>query len=210
MSRQLRVLGLALLALVAFGAFNAVGAQAGTFTAGAYPATVTGSAVGMHLLGTELGVMECAPTFDGELAAASEELTLTPTYGTSCKLGAKEVHVTNNGCDFRLHAGNTLVEDRVAGTMDIICPEGMAIDFEITSMPICHLTIPGQAGLSSLVFTNRTMAKDVDLDFGIVELVYHLGGNCPGGPATYANGTYGGTSTLTADNEGAATAFGVD
>lgn len=209
MSRQLRLLGLALLALVASGAVTATGAQAGTFTAGAYPATITGSSVGVHLLGTELGMMECEPTFHGVLEAAAEELTLVPTYATSCKLGAKEVHVTNNGCDFKLHAGETLEEDAVGGTMDIVCPEGNAMDFEITSMPICHLTIPGQAGLSALTYTNRTMAKDVDLDFSIGELVYRLDNNCPAA-GDHANGTYGGTSTLKADHEGAETSFGVD
>jgi hypothetical protein len=209
MSRQLRLLGLAVLALVATGAISATGAQAGLFTAGAYPATITGSSVGAHILHTEIGNMACAPTFHGVLEGPAEELTLVPTYGTSCEIGMKEVHVTNNGCDFKIHAGNTLEEDAVAGTMDIVCPEGNAMDFEITSNPICHLTIPGQAGLSALTYTNRTMAKDVDVDFSIGELVYRLDNNCSV-VGNFANGTYGGTSTLKADNGGAATSFGVD
>jgi hypothetical protein len=93
--------------------------------------------------------------------------------------------------------------------MDIVCPEGNAMDFDITSMPICHLTIPGQAGLSALTYTNRTMAKDVDVDFSIGELAYRLDNNCAV-VGNYANGTYGGTSTLKADHEGAGTSFGVD
>jgi hypothetical protein len=209
MSRQLRLLGLVMLALGATGAISATGAQAGLFTAGAYPATITGSSVGVHILHTEIGNMACAPTFHGVLEGPAEELTLAPTYGTSCEIGMKEVHVTNNGCDFRMHASNTLGEDAVAGTMDIVCPEGNAMDFEITSNPICHLTVPGQASLSALTYTNRTMAKDVDVDFNIVELVYRLDNNCSV-VGNFANGTYGGTSTLKADHEGAATSFGVD
>lgn len=209
MSRQLRLLGLALLALVASGAITATGAQAGLFTAGEYPATITGSSVGVHILHTEIGNMECEPTFDGVLEAPAAELTLIPTYATACEIGMSEVHVTNNGCDFKLHAGNTLAEDAVAGTMDIVCPEGNAMDFEITSNPTCHLKIPGQAGLSALTYTNRTMAKDVDVDFSIGGLVYRLDNNCPV-VGNFANGTYGGTSTLKADHEGGETSFGVD
>ncbi len=95
--------------------------------------------------------------------------------------------------------------------MDILCPEGKAIDFEITSVPICHLTVPGQVGLNSLTFTNRTMAKDVDLDFALEELVYRLDPGCPGA-GNYANGTYGaGTTTMIAAKEGGLVIpFGVD
>lgn len=209
MSRQLKLLGLAVLALVATSAITATGAQAGLFTAGEYPATITGSIVAPHELGTELGVMECEPTLNGELAAVSEELTLNPSYGNTCKLGMKEVDVHNNGCDFLVHAGATAGEGAVEGTLDIVCPENSVMDFEITSNPICHLTIPPQAGLGTLTYTNHPAAKDVDLDFNIVELFYRLDNSCPAA-GNHANGTYRGVSTLKADHEGGETSFGVD
>src|SRR3954454_19491702 len=84
LSRQLRLLGLAVLALVATSAFSATGPQAGLFTAGAFPATITGTSVGVHVLHTEIGNMTGAPTFHGVLEGPAEELTLVPTYGTSC------------------------------------------------------------------------------------------------------------------------------
>jgi hypothetical protein len=207
---RIGLLGLIALTALATAAMAATAAQAGTFTAGAYPATITGSAVGVHLLTTERGAMECAPSFDGELAAASEELTVTPNFGT-CKLGANAVNVKNNGCDFRLHAGltSTLVEDLVSGTMDVVCPQGSAMDFEITSTLICHLTIPAQLGLGTLTFTNRTAAKDVDANFSIGGLKYTLDAGCPGA-GNYTNGTYGGTSTLKADHGGVGTSFAVE
>src|SRR5215218_690243 len=98
MSRKLKSLGLAALAVLAVGAVSASAAQAGEFTAAEYPAQITGQNVGMHQLTTELGVMECGVKLNGELAAAAEELTLTPTYGTSCTIAGLEVHVSNNGC----------------------------------------------------------------------------------------------------------------
>lgn len=201
MSRQLRLLGLALLAVVATSAVGATGAQAGIFTPAAFPATITGAAVeGPHELIVNIGAMQCSPTFHAKVIEQSSELTVAPTYGTSCTINGQEVHVDNNGCDFLMHAGNTLGEDAVGGFMDIVCPQGSAMDFEITSNPICHLTIPGQKGLSSLTYTNRTAAKDVDVDFNLEGITYHLGNNCAGA-GTYANGIYEGTSTLKAEVE---------
>jgi hypothetical protein len=208
-SRQLRLLGLALLAIVATSAVSASGAQAGFFTPAAFPATITGAAVGAHQLTTNLGVMECAPTFHSKVTEVSAEMTVAPTYGTSCAISGKEVHVSNNGCDFVMHAGNTLGEDAVEGSMDVACPQGSAIDFEITSNPVCHLTVPGQAGLNALTYTNQTgAAKDVDVDFALIQLVYRLDNGCPG-PGIYANGTYAGVSTLKAEVEGMGIQFGV-
>lgn len=199
--RTIRLLGLSALALCAIAAATTP-AQAGTFTASTYPANVYGTNMVPHKLKTNLGTIECAPFLEGQLAAASETLTMTPAYATQCSLGETEIHVKVNGCDFLLHAGETTAEDVVAGSMDIICPAGKAIDFEITSMPICHLTLPGQVGLNSLTFTDRTAAKDVDLDFGLEELVYRLDEGCPGA-GTYNNGSYGaGTTTMVAAKEG--------
>ncbi len=201
MSRQLRLLGLALLAVVATSAVGAGGAQAGIFTPAAFPATITGAAVGSHELTTNIGLMFCAPTFHSKVTAASAEMTVAPTYGTSCTINGEEVHVNNNGCDFLMHAGNTQGEDAVGGFMDIVCPEGSAMDFEITTNPICHLTIPGQKGLGSLTYTNNTgAAKDVNVDFNLGGITYHLGNNCAGA-GTYANGMYEGASTLKAEVE---------
>lgn len=209
MPRKARLLAMAVLAVLATGAVSAASAQGGEFTAGDYPATVTGTNVVPHKITTNLGVIECAPVFHGKLEEPSEELTLSAGYGP-CTLGAKEVHVDLNGCDYLLHAGETSGEHSVAGTMDIVCPEGSAIDFEVTSLPVCHLTVPGQAGLGALTHTNWTAAKDVKLDFEITELAYGLDMGCPG-PGTYANGTFTGITTFVGfKGPGMQTPFGVD
>jgi hypothetical protein len=209
-SRQLKLFGLAVLAVLAIGALPATGAQAGQFTAAEFPATITGQNVaGEHFLKTDLGVLVCSVTFHGNLEAASETLTIGPSYGTGCKIAGIEVHVTNNGCDFLFRAGNTLGEDEVGGAMDISCPEGSAMDFEITSMMVCHLTIPGQNGLAGLTYTDHTMSKDVDIDFGIEGIVYKMDAGCPVA-GIRGNGTYTGTSTIKADHAGMGTGFSVD
>jgi len=201
MSRRFR-LGLSLLAVIAAGAFGAASAQAGVFTAGAYPATLTGQTLaGPHTFTTELGAMTCAPKFHGVQAAAAAEITLTPLYGASCELGGIAVDVTPNGCDYQLHAGATLAEDSVGGWMDVKCPLGNRINFEVTSFPVCRLTVPEQAAVAAVTYTNRTLAKDVDVDFNVLGLEYELDAGCPV-VGFFNNGKYTGTSTLTTDNGG--------
>lgn len=207
--RTIKLVALSALALVAIGAVSATGAQAGEFTAAQYPATITGQHInGPHEFTTELGLMGCKPEFHGELAAASSELTITPSYETECAIGGKVVHVDMNGCDFRFHAGATLGMHEVEGSMDIKCPEGNEIDFEITSMPICHLTVPEQLGLNDITYTNRTMFNDAEIQFEIEELAYGLDNGCPV-VGTFENGSYEGESTLKADFEEMGTTFGV-
>lgn len=209
-SRQLRLLGLTLLAVVAGGSAVATGAQAGVFTAGAYPATLTGQTVGgPHTLTTELGAMGCEPRFHGEQAGPSPEITLSLLYGTSCGIGGFQVHFIPNGCDYQLHAGATLFEDAVGGFMDVKCPAGNRINIEITSFPICRITIPEQFALASITYTNRTLAKDVDVDFNVIGLEYELDPGCPV-VGFFNNGEYTGTTTLTTDNAGVPVPNAVD
>ncbi len=207
--RTIKLLALSALALSAIGAVSATGAQAGVFTAGAYPATITGtSAAAAHEFSTVLGVIKCGPTFHSKMEAAAGTLTVVPNYGTSCGIGGNQVHVTNNGCDFRWHAGNTKEMDVVGGSMDVVCPD-TKIDFEITSEPVCHLTVPGQNALGPLLYTDNTEAEDVVMHFGLEGISYILDNGCPE-VGFFANGTYKGTSTVTADHEGAGTSFSVD
>src|SRR3954447_2024719 len=202
MSRRFRLFGLALLAVGATTAATGASAQAGVFTAGAYPATLTGQTVGgPHMLKTELGVMGCEPKFHGEQAAAAAEITLSLLYGTSCGIGGFPVHFIPNGCDYQLHAGATLFEDAVGGWMDVKCPAGKRINIEITSFPICRITIPEQFALAAITYTNRTLAKDVDVDFNVLGLEYELDAGCPV-VGFFNTGEYTGTTTLTTDNGG--------
>jgi hypothetical protein len=206
-SRKLRAAGLALLALCAVAAFGPAQAQAGEFTAGEYPATVTGQDIGVHQFTTEVGVMICNVGFHGLMEEASSTLTITPKY-SNCEIAGIETDVNTNGCDFRFHAGNTLGEHEVSGSMDIECPEGSVIDFGITSMMGCHLTVPAQNGLGAVKYTNQTMPTDADFDFNIEGIVYKLDPGCPAA-GVHANGEYFGTSTVKADHGMFGTGFGV-
>ena len=210
-ARKLKAIGLSALALLAIGAVSAPAVQAGEFEAGVYPATITGQNInGPHEITTELGVMACGLRLEGELAEASEELTLTPQFG-NCTIGGNVVHVVNNGCDFRFNAGATLGMDTVEGSLDLICPGGGKITFGITNgggMVQCVMKVPEQLGLGEVTYIDTTMAQDVDVLFNIEGLAYELGPNCPVAGA-FANGEYAGESTLRAHSEEMWTPFRV-
>jgi hypothetical protein len=206
--RKMKALGLSALALLAIGGASASSAQAGEFETLNAPATITGvNIAGPHEITTNLGVMNCPVTYEGELAEASEDLTLTPVFGP-CGLEGKEVDVETNGCDIRFHAGNTLGFGFVEGSMDVICPAGNKIDFGITNSGGCHIGIPEQVGLGEVTYRNTTMPADVDVEFNIQGLAYELGVNCPEVGA-FANGEYLGESTLGAHSGGMATPLAV-
>ncbi|HEX5610899.1 MAG TPA: hypothetical protein VFX45_12505 [Solirubrobacterales bacterium] len=200
MTRKLKASLLAFVALSAIGAVGATAAQAGEFTSDSYPATNTGQNVGgTHVFTTSAGMMNCNVTFHGEMAAASGEVTLTPTY--NCGIGGNQVDVDMNGCDYAFHAGETAAMDVVMGSMDIKCPEGAVINFEITSMVTCNITVGEQLGLIAVTYTNKTGTKDVLVDMNLNGIDYTADFGCPGA-GMHNNGTYMGTTTLKADNEG--------
>jgi hypothetical protein len=209
-ARKLWALSLSALALLALGAVSVPAAQAGIFEAGVYPATVTGQNInGPHEITTELGLMGCTVNFSGELTEASEDLTLTPTFG-GCVIAGNPVDVALNGCDFRFNAGATQAMDMVEGALDVICPEGNKITFGVTigGVVACVMKVPEQLGLGEVTYKDKTMAGHVDVEFNIEGMAYELGPKCPVAGA-FANGGYTGESTLRAHNGGMATPLGV-
>jgi hypothetical protein len=135
------------LTVLALSGVAAQAAQAGEFTAEAYPATVTGNQVTKHTFKFEAGTVE--------------------------------------------------------GTLDIVCPEGKEIEFKEAANG-CVVKIPSQNGLSTLTYTDHTIAKDLNVDIGVTGMSYTQNGNCAGGMGTFANGEYGSDSTMTDEKEGAA------
>ena len=210
-SHRIRLLGLALLALVATSAVTATGAQASTITAGAYPATIHGKT--SHLFAFALGLMECTGgvSYHGELTAASEELTVTPTY-EGCKHFGGAVDVSVNGCSTRLHAGKK-IEGGFIGTMDFVCPEGKVMDFNLTARPGCHLTIIPQTGLIGPVLTNFTTQVDFDFNNGEatwMEPKYILSSGCGAAAGEYEEMRITGGIPLKAEHEGTETTIKVE
>jgi hypothetical protein len=163
MIRNLKVLGLALVAVFAMSALIASTASAisqGKFTAKTYPAHIFASDTDdvFTVLGQELVCSH--QTFTGVLAAASTDLTVTPEYtGCENKTNKKTATVTHNECVYTFTAGTVTSATDVHGTVDIVCPIGKEIEVHVynnhahTSL-WCTLVIPTQAGLK-VTYTNE-------------------------------------------------------
>jgi hypothetical protein len=157
MIRNLKALGLAVVAVLAMSAVvaSAAQAEAGTVTAEKYPVTLTGSQVGTNelVVGNGARRVSCATAnAHGTLAAASTSLTLTPSYSTCTSTGGLPVTVTVNGCDYNLAPTKV-----TATTGNVICPAGkqLVVDVYATAakhtenVRACEYQIGEQKGLSA-------------------------------------------------------------
>jgi hypothetical protein len=149
MTRNLKALGLALVAVFAFSAVAVSAAQAAEFHAEEKSVVVTGTqdekagAQKVAILEIEGGLkVECANTFvegtqtgteTGAGKFTAKESTVRPEYwgegvkGTKCNsfLGAKSVEVKTNMCHYRLPAETTVEQHAL---VDVICGKGEAIE----------------------------------------------------------------------------------
>lgn len=202
MNTKLRTLGLTLVAAIATSAVVASAAQAGEFTAEKYPATITGTQIAKHSFKFNAGTVNCAAAkFHGSLAAAANAITIGAEYSECATPGGAEVVVKMTSCDYVFHAGETLENDRVDGSLDIKCNQaGDEIDIEEPANG-CVVKIPPQANRTTLVYTNHKIEKDFDVDIGLTELKYTQNANCAGGAGVFENGEYAGQSTMTGENE---------
>jgi hypothetical protein len=139
MTRNLKALGLALVAAFAMSAVLAVSAQAkGTLTVdvgGGGNANLTGepslhNGTEHYSLNTFFGSTICDVLLDGTTTQGNTELTLAPTY-TNCTTNGKAATITTNGCDFEFKGGNVTSEGGaqdhfVDGTVRLNCPGSVA------------------------------------------------------------------------------------
>lgn len=197
---RIKISVLSLLALAAIGAVSASAAQAtGEFTAGKYPATITGTQLNNHVFKFEGASITCpTATFDATLAAASSELTVNPKF-SECKTNngnAASVEMTT--CDFQFNVGSTTAMDKIDGWLDIECGAGDHIDFVVPSSG-CKFEI-GPQNLAGITYTDNTMAEDFDIDIFQNGITYKQNASCPGG-AHMGFAEYTGKFTVKADYE---------
>jgi len=167
MTRNLKILGLALVAVFAMSAMVASAASAqgkltsdgpvtlkatetGAITANAQTAfTHTTVCPGSTITGHKYNV-----TPHGLIASGETTATLTPHYNQSaCQIVDLGVPmtITMNGCDFVLHVGAT-VGTKYEVSTDIVCPVGKVIEQEVYSssseaLKLCTITVKAQAGI---------------------------------------------------------------
>lgn len=200
MTRSLKTLGLVLFAAAAMSATLASAASANPlFHIEMEDTTLTGSQITPNILTTDLGELKCETVkYDGTQGPfTSTTLTLTPTF-EKCKIGGVNTTVTMNGCSYVFHlAQNT---ENYEAKMGIECPAGQKF---VVHTPNCAITIPPQAALAQVTFTNENAAATrsliIDLNVAGIDYVEH-GAACASETETTVNGTFGGQATITGEN----------
>lgn len=148
MTRNAKVLGVALVAVFAMSAMLAQGAAAKenkhTFTCTAASCNLSVSQEGTHELQAGAAVVKCevATATGTQVGEEVESVTVTPAYG-NCKIGSTNVEVKNEGCKFKFTGETTKdaagpTPEALAATVHIcdgggvikIVGPGCTIDFE--------------------------------------------------------------------------------
>ena len=160
MIRNIKTLGLALIAVLAISAAAAAAASA-QFTANSYPTSVTAvSELGNEVVTIDGTSVECEGHYEGTMTEASTSLTLKGVYSNCKAFGFTSATVHMNGCDFVLHSN---------GAVDIECPTGKSIF--ISSGP-CAADIGTQTGLSNVALSNN--GKHMDLQFTVIAVTVNV------------------------------------
>ena len=212
--RNLKILGLAFVAMLAMSAVAASAASADDkLTAESYPATLTGEKDGefKDVFTSTAGSITCTnPKYHGELTAAATTVAATANYGETaekqCTAFGFPATIHMNGCSYLFHVtAGTLTELSV----DIVCPVGQEIT--ITANPSehgltqkCTVHVPAQNGLETVTATNigAGATRDITLDINIEKIKYtHTAGTglgaCASGSGT--TGQLSARATIKAD-----------
>ena len=217
MIRNLKFLGLALVAALAMSSVVAGMASADVFTLEATPTTITGAQEGTSVLVVHSGEAKCTTVKEtGSFTVSpSSELSVSPTY-SGCTFAGLAATTNMNGCTYRYTinsaAGNT------TGTTDIICPAGKEITITAPSVgtPKCIIHIPAQNGLSSISFVNlgSTTTREITVNINITNMKYSQTagtsetGNCATADNT-TDGIYVGKRLLTGENAAGTAHIGI-
>ena len=176
MTRNLKALGLALVAVFAMSALAAGSASAAEFHSEGENTTVKASQVTTHVFKTTAGEVTCAKaTFEGNQAAkTASSITVNASY-TECHInffGTKVSATVNmNGCDYVLYAANKA---------DVVTAAG------------CTVEVGAQTGKTTVNYSNN--GTHIDISPNLTGLVYnHSGFTCGTGSGT--TGTYTGSTT---------------
>jgi hypothetical protein len=209
MIRNLKVLGLALVAVLAMSAMVASAASASQYTGSAYPTTGTGSnTAGNETFTTPGGTVQCDSHFEGTLAAASSTLTVTPKYTNCVAFGFLNATVNMNGCDYLFHSGPAQGGGVYFHTVDIVCPAGKSI---VITAGTCVADVGGQTGLAKVKTTNLaggtvTVQPEVA---GITLNVTTDGFGCPFSGTGHFFGSYHGDVVLSRVGGGSISVSGI-
>ncbi|MBS1878920.1 MAG: hypothetical protein JST31_05370 [Actinobacteria bacterium] len=209
MVRKLKAFGLTLVAMLALGVVVASAAQANEFKAAEYPATIKGEQKSTHnfVIGGNRTLTCAGAEFNGTLAGASKELTITPTY-SSCHViiagSTLDATVTMEGCDY-------LFTEPAGGKVHFKCPAGKTVVIHVyngagvehtAGNELCRYTIAEQSNLGTVTYANqattpKTVVQTANVTGVAVKRAFGTLGNCG---AESQTAVYTGETTVKAFN----------
>jgi hypothetical protein len=149
MTRNLKLLGLAVGAMLAMSSMLASAAQAetGALTSAGFPSIVTGEQLGGVTFDIGEGpirTIACNSNLDATLVGPTDPVTFTPTYNNcnSQPGGPTPVTITMNGCDYTIGFSRpgTTGQPATTGEMHawVNCPAGQQIEIHVYETPALH------------------------------------------------------------------------
>ena len=194
MIRNLKTLGLAVMAMFALTAVAASAAQAIEFHSEIENTTITASTeAGSNSVFDAAGAsISCASgTFTGsQVAKTSPTLTVTPAYSGCTFLEVLNVPVNMNGCQYTFSAN---------GEVAVTGESCTAITFEAK---LCKVEVGKQGNLKEVTYTNAGTGtgRDVTVTPHVTGITYTSSGLCPKN-GTFSDGNYtSGNATAKGEN----------
>jgi hypothetical protein len=213
MTRNLKILGLATVAVLALGAMAASAAQAEKYTAAQYPASLQGKQTTQQVLTFNGGrKFECTGvTASGTLAEASEQIqTTSELSGCTTEIaGTKWPSKTTVSC------GGIYKHITALSITETICTSGYTHHVGVykdaaMTEPLCVYNIEDLGSFKGISHENLGGTKGVKITYNLGGIAYKLiAGTAFLCGAESSTATYTGAATFTAKSESEAITFDV-
>jgi len=200
MMRNLKALGLALVAVVALSAVAASAASA-AFVTGSESTTLTASAITTQAFVNSEGLaVECTGVSGSTTVGETQEsISAVPSY-SGCSIavpgfGSFNAKVSNGGCEYLFTS---------SGTVHVVCPSGGHLEVKGEFVPPFFskcLDIGAQTPTTSTVHyanVGSGTTKDVEIESTVAGVTYTETGIC--GEATKNDANYTGKVTITGED----------
>lgn len=215
--RNLKVLGLAFMAMFALSAVMASAASADEFTAEKYPVTLTGkNTTANDTFVTTTGNVNCKQAaYHGTVSGPTTKVFVTPSYNECTAFGFPAV-IDVNECQYVF---NVAAGAATTGDADLVCEKGSVKSITVTAIGAgtvkCIVTVLPQSDILGTVTYSNTgsgTTQEVDVEVGLSGIDYsHTKGTgvgaCTAGSAT--NGTLAAKGIVTGEVDPSGVHIGV-
>jgi hypothetical protein len=191
--RNLRILGLALVAMLAISATaTSVAAAAPKLTAESYPATITGASEANNVASITAGNVSCpGSSYHGLISEPSTTLTVAFEFAGCTAFGFPGI-ADVNGCTLVLHGVGLSLQ----ATLDLACPPGQELTVTAVAAGAttkCTVHIKPQTGLETVTITpiGTGATRELTLDINLSGIQYTHTAGTGIGACTSGSGSTG-------------------